>query len=105
MGGIDPEKIKFIEAMIKRSFQCGPIISIDREINQEFVFDDGTDRYHLRIARKFLDDVMTVEMLSTRLQQLDLVNWLKQNPYKIVYLNHDGQISVTPNPDKPITNN
>ena len=96
MGGLDPEKIKFIEAMIKRSFQYGPIIFIDREINQEFVFNERTDRYHLRIAKKFLDNVMTVEMLSTRLQQLDLVNWLKQNPYKTVYLNGDGRISVTP---------
>ncbi len=96
MGSIDPEKIKFIEAMIKGSFQCGPIISTDREINQVFFFSEGTDRYHLIIARKFLDDVTTVETLGTRLQILDLVNWLKQNPYKTVYLNGDGRISVTP---------
>ncbi len=96
MGGIDPEKIKFIEAMIKGSFQCGPIISIDREINQEFVFNDGTVGYDLIIARKFLDDVTTLETFGTRLQILDLVNWLKQNPYKTVYLNGDGRISVTP---------
>ena len=96
MDRIDPEKIKFIEAMIKGSFQCGPIISIDREITLEFVFNERTDRYHLIIARKFLDDVKTVEMLGTRRKILDLVNWLKQNPYKIVYLNGDGQISVTP---------
>ena len=96
MGSIDPEKIQFIEAMIKASFQRGLIISTDREINQEFVFNEGTDRYHLIIARKFLDDVKTVETLGTHLQQLDLVNWLKQNPYKIVYLNGDGKISITP---------
>ncbi len=96
MGGIDPEKIKFIEAMIKRSFQCGPIISLDKEINQEFFFNEETDVYHLLIARNFLDDVKTLETLGTRLQNLDLVNWLKQNPYKTVYLNGDGRISVTP---------
>ncbi len=82
--------------MIKGSFQRGLIISTDREINQEFVFNEGIDRYHLIIARKFLDDVKTLETLGTRLQQLDLVNWLKQNPYKTVYLNGDGRISVTP---------
>ncbi len=96
MGSIDPEKIQFIEAMIKASFQRGLIISTDREINQEFVFNEGTDRYHLIIARRFLDNAKTVKTLGTHLQQLDLVNWLKQNPYKIVYLNGDGKISITP---------
>ena len=99
MGSIDPEKIQFIEAMIKASFQRGLIISTDREINQEFVFNEGTDRYHLIIARKFLDDVKTVETLGTHLQQLDLVNWLKQNPYKTVHLSPTGWISVTPKPN------
>ena len=55
MEGIDPEKIKFIEAMIKGSFQCGPIISTANDIDQKFVVNDGTDSYHLIIARAFLD--------------------------------------------------
>jgi len=106
MDRIDPAKIKFIEEMIKGSFQCGPIISrAFDDIDQEFFFNDGTVGYHLIIARAFLDDMKTVEMLSTRLRDLLLMNRLKKNPNKIVRLNHDGQISVTPNPDKPITNN
>ncbi len=95
MEGIDPEKKQVIEETIKGSFQCGPINST-AEINQEFFFNEGIVGYHLIIARKFVDDVKTLETLGTRLQQLDLVNWLKQNPYKTVYLNGDGRISVTP---------
>ncbi len=105
MDDIDPAKIKLIEAMIKGSFDCGPIISTASDIDQKFVFNDGTVSYHLIIARAFLDDMRTTEMLSTRLRDLLLMDRLKENPNKIVRLNHDGQISVTPNPDKPITNN
>ncbi len=96
MDRIDPEKIKFIEAMIKGSFQCGPIISTANDIDQKFVFNDGTDSYHLIIARRFLDDMRTVEMLSTRLRDLLLMNRLKNNPNKTVYLNPRGQIIVSP---------
>ncbi len=99
MDRIDPAKITFLEAMIKGSFQCGPIISrAFDDIDQEFFFDDGTVGYHLIIARRFLDDAMAVEMLSIHLQQLDLMNWLKNNPNKTVYLDTHGQISVTPKP-------
>jgi len=86
MEGIDPEKITFIEAMIKRSFQCGPIISAANDIDQKFVFNDGTGSYHLIIARAFLDDMRTTEMLSTRLRDLLLMNRLTNNPNKTVYL-------------------
>ncbi len=96
MDRIDPEKIKFIEAMIKGSFQCGPIISTANDIDQKFVFNDGTDSYHLIIARAFIDDKKTLEILGTSLQELELMNWLKNKPYKTVYLNGDGRISVTP---------
>ncbi len=97
MGGIDPEKKQVIEATIKGSFQCGPINSTV-EINQEFFFNEGTVGYHLIIARKFLDDVKTLETLGTRLRDLLLMNRLKNNPNKTVYLNPHGQISVTPKP-------
>ncbi len=92
MDSIDPAKITFIEAMIKGSFECGPIISTVDDIDQKFVFNDGTDSYHLIIARAFLDDMKTVEMLSTRLRDLLLMNRLKNNPNKTVYLDGDGQI-------------
>ena len=105
MDDIDPEKIKFIEALIKGSFQCGLINSTAKYIDQQFFFNDGTAGYHLIIARSFLDDQKILETLSTRLRDLLLMDRLKENPNKIVRLNHDGQISVTPNPDKPITNN
>ncbi len=105
MDRIDPEKIKLIEEMIKGSFQCGPINSTAKYIDQQFFFNDGTDSYHLIIARAFLDDMRTTEMLSTRLRDLLLMNRLKNHPNKIVRLNYYGQISITPNPDKPITNN
>ncbi len=98
MDRIDPEKITFIEALIKRSFQCGPIISRAFDIDQEFFFNDGTVGYHLIIARRFLDDAKTVEMLSTRLRDLLLMNRLKNHPNKTVYLDPHGQISVTPKP-------
>ncbi len=96
MDGINPEKITFIEAMIKASFQCGPINSTVDDIDQKFVFNDGTDSYHLIIARAFLDDMRTKEMLSTRLRDLLLMNRLKNNPNKTVYLNPRGQIIVSP---------
>ena len=96
MGSIDPEKIKFIEAMIKESFDCGPINSTANDIDQTFVFNDGTDSYHLIIARAFLDDIRTTEMLSTRLRDLLLMNRLKNHPNKTVYLNPRGQIIVSP---------
>ncbi len=84
--------------MIKVSFDCGPINSRADDIDQEFFFDDGTDSYHLIIAWAFLDDMRTKEMLSTRLRDLLLMNRLKNNPNKTVYLNPHGQISVTPKP-------
>jgi len=96
MEGIDPEKKQLIEAMIKGSFDCGPIISTANDIDQKFVFNDGTDSYHLIIARAFLDDMRTTEMLSTRLRDLLLMNRLKNNPNKTVYLNPRGQIIVSP---------
>ena len=67
MGSIDPEKIQFIEAMIKASFQCDQINSKADDIDTEFVFSDGTVGYHLIIARKFLDDVKTLETFGIRL--------------------------------------
>ncbi len=99
MDRIDPEKIKFIEAMIKGSFQCGPINSRADDIDQEFFFDDGTVGYHLIIARRFLDDAKTVKTLRTRLQKLDLINRFKKSPNKTVRLSPTGWISVTPKPN------
>ncbi len=99
MGGIDPEKIKFIEAMIKGSFQCGPINSTAIEIDTEFVFADGTVGYHLIIARRFLDDAKTLKTLGTRLRKLDVINRLKKSPNKTVRLSPTGWISVTPKPN------
>ncbi len=98
MDDIDPEKITFIEAMIKGSFDCGPIISTANDIDQKFVFNDGTVGCHLIIARKFLDGAKTVETLRARLQKLDLMNRLKENPNKIVRVSPTGWISVTPKP-------
>ena len=99
MDGIDPEKIKFIEAMIKGSFQCGPINSKADDIVTEFLFNDGTVGYHLLIARRFLDNAKTVKTLGTRLQKLDLIKRLKKNPSKTVHLSPTGWISVTPKPN------
>jgi len=98
MDDIDPEKIKLIEAMIKGSFQCDLINSTAKYIDQQFFFNDGTAGYHLIIARSFLDDQKILETLGTRLQELDLMNRLKENPNKTVYLDTHGQISVTPKP-------
>ncbi len=98
MDDIDPAKIKLIEAMIKGSFDCGPIISTASDIDQKFVFNDGTVSYRLIIARAFIDDKKTLEILGTSLQELELMNWLKNKPYKTVCLNPHGQISVTPKP-------
>ena len=99
MDRIDPEKKQFIEAMIKGSFDCGPIISTANDIDQKFVFNDGTAGYHLMIARKFLDDTKTVKTLRTRLQKLDLINRLKKSPNKTVRVSPTGWISVTPKPN------
>jgi hypothetical protein len=65
MDGIDTEKKQLTEEMIKGSFRCSPINST-AEINQEF-FNEGTVGYHLIIARKFLDDVKTLETFGIRL--------------------------------------
>ena len=99
MDRIDPEKIKLIEAMIKVSFDCGPINSRADDIDQQFFFNDGTVGYHLIIARRFLDDAKTVKTLSTRLQKLDLINRLKKSPNKTVRVSPTGWISVTPKPN------
>ena len=96
MDRIDPEKIKLIEAMIKVSFDYGLINSKADDIDQQFFFNDGTDSYHLIIAWAFLDDMRTKEMLSTRLRDLLLMNRLKNNPNKTVYLNPRGQMIVSP---------
>jgi len=99
MDRIDTKKKKIIEAMIKVSFQCGPINSRADDIDQEFFFDDGTVGYHLIIARRFLDDAKTVKTLRTRLQKHGLINRLKKNPNKTVRLSATGWISVTPKPN------
>ncbi len=63
MYDIDPEKIKLIEAMIKGSFDYGPINSRADDIDQQFFFNDGNVGYHLIIARRFLDEAKTVKKM------------------------------------------